>query len=289
MHAAIAWSYDLLEPDEQRLFRRLAVFAGGWTAEAAVAVAAADEEVRRTTPAALSALADKHLVQQRAGPDGQERFAMLETIREYALERLEAGDEAPRLRAAHLQHYLTMAEAAGHELTGPHQALWLVRLEQELNNLRAALAWALQRRDGEAGLRLTAALYRFWAIRGYLGEGRRWLEATLANAGSAPAALRAAALNGAGNLSWQQGDYERATALHEEALALRRALGDRRGVAGSLGNLGTVAYRKGDFARATALYEEALALERELDALGGTVVNDESSSMRQGGRPQGTA
>ena len=260
---AIAWSHDLLSPGEQALFRRLAVFAGGFTLAAAAAVAgpggAAD------VLEGLAALVDGSLVRRADGPALDvapgPRFAMLETIREYALERLDEGGEAEATRRAHARFFLALAEAAAPRLLGPEQAAWLGRLAAEHDNLRAALAWAIAR-DPDQALRLAGGLWRFWEVRGHLAEGRGWLERALAAGGAAPR-MRATALNGAGNLAWAQGDLARADELHAAALALRRELGDAGGVAASLSNLGLVAHVRGDLARAAALYDEALALDRE--------------------------
>jgi tetratricopeptide (TPR) repeat protein len=196
---------------------------------------------------------------------------MLETIRDFGLERLEGCGVGAAARRRHLGWCLGLAEEAEPHLTGPDQDRWLARLEAEHANVRAALGWALA--GGSAatpcgaapaeGLRLAGALWRFWFTRGYLSEGRRWLEGALAGEGRSEEA-RAKALHGAGILAWRQGDYAQAAALHEEALALRREMGDTQGVAASLNNLGLVAGEQGEYERARTLYEESLALQRTL-------------------------
>jgi tetratricopeptide (TPR) repeat protein len=217
----------------------------------------------------LAALVDKSLLRQEAGVDGEPRFTMLGTIREYALERLVTREDAESSRHLHARHYLALAEAAEPALTGPQQALWLARLEQEHDNMRAALQWLLDRGEAETAIRLSGALGRFWYVHGHPSEGRRWLEGALAqshlHAGvQLPAAVRSKALNGAGALAWMQGDYVQATTFFTESLALRRELGDKQGIASSLGNLGLVALRQGEYERAEALLTENLALYREL-------------------------
>ena len=285
---AIAWSYDLLDPSEQRMFRQLSVFAGGCTLDAAAAVGRDDEgrrtkDERRKTkddpyallrPARwdavrlLASLVDKSLL-RRAAPAEQERLYMLETIREYALERLAASGEGEETRRAHAMYYMALAEEAEVEVTGPDQPAWLARLEQEHDNLRAALAWATGGGDLVTGARLAAALWRFWLIHGHLGEGRRWLDAVLAEGDSLPEALRARALNASGRLTLRQGDYTSAQAMLEESIALRRSLGDARGEMQTLDNLGLVALYQDDLPRAQSYFEQSLAGWRSLgDKLG---------------------
>jgi predicted ATPase/DNA-binding NarL/FixJ family response regulator len=285
---AIAWSYDLLDAEEQRLFRRLAVFAGGWMVEVAAAVdgeeatgngeratgeSGALSVPRSSLPVAaddaldlLTRLVDKSLVQAETQADGEVRFRMLETIREYALEQLAVSGELDETRRRHAEYYLALVERAEPELTGAQQAAWLDLLTREHDNLRAALTWTLEGGNVECGLRLGAALWRFWYARGHVSEGCRWLTALAAlPPAAAPAAARARALNGLGNLAYNQGDYEAAAASFEESLAIRRMLCDRRGIAGSLNNLGFVRCLQGHYAAGVRLLEECLALSRELD------------------------
>jgi predicted ATPase len=261
---AIAWSHDLLEEDEQTLFRRLAVFAGGFTMEAAGAlwatVAAADDGPDAF--AGLEPLVDQSLLRQD-DQEGEPRFRMLETILEYALERLSASGEAEAVRRKHAAYYLALAERAEPELEGEKQRRCLTLLEAEHDNLRAALGWAVEH-DGEMALCLAAALGAFWDIRSYFTEGRAWLGRALTAQGSAltkgPAdpARRAKALRTAGVLAERQEDFEAAAAAQEDSLALSRELGDRRGMALALRGLGHVASGRGEYARAADRYGEAV-------------------------------
>ncbi|HET8644422.1 MAG TPA: tetratricopeptide repeat protein, partial [Vicinamibacteria bacterium] len=289
LRAALAWSYDLLSLDEQALFRRLGVFAGGWTLEAVEAVAAWDGEAGPAPPPAavtglsieesMAALLENSLVRMEAGSSGEPRYGMLETLREYALEQLTAAGELAETRRRHAEHFLRLAEAAQPQLlVGGQQAVWLGRLEVEHDNLRAALAWATTVEGGaETGVRLGGALFRFWSLRGYLSEGRHWLECVLAAGADAQAPARKKALNAAGLMARQQGDFERATALHEQCLRLAQQEGDLRSIAVSYHNLALVEKTgRADYAKARALYEESLALWQELgDAWGisGTLNN----------------
>jgi predicted ATPase/DNA-binding CsgD family transcriptional regulator len=246
------WSFGLLDADEKRLFARLGVFAGGFTLESAEAVCATDLET-------ISSLVDNSLVHREG-----ERFAMLETIREYAREKLASSGEEDELRRAHAAHHLAFAEAAVPELTGPSQAAWLRRLESDHDNLRAALRYSVDAGSGETALALAAALWAFWLARGYLGEGRRWLEEAVGTDSRAPEAVRANALNGAGVLADYQGDYAQAEALCAESLALYRGAGDERGVASALCGLAHAARTRGDYAFAQSTFEEALEMFRRL-------------------------
>jgi non-specific serine/threonine protein kinase len=263
LRAAIAWSYDLLPAEAQRVFRGLAVCAGGCGVKAAAAICGTDPHDPLAMLGQLETLVEASMLVPVQRRDDEPRFALLETIREFGLERLEACGEGAAARERHLHWCLGLAERAEPELAGPEQGRWLTHLEAEHDNLRAALGWAREAGQGELGLRLAGVLWRFWFTRGYLAEGRRWLEGALAGDGGAPAA-RARALHGAGALAYYQSDYTRATALLEESLALRRELGDKRGIAASLGNLGNVAHEEGDYGRAVALHEEVLVLYREL-------------------------
>jgi predicted ATPase/transcriptional regulator with XRE-family HTH domain/Tfp pilus assembly protein PilF len=308
LRSTIAWSYELLDAATQTLFRRLCVFADGCTMAAAEVVcvtpATQSPDPSGALPAGqenstiqgndvlagLTTLVDQSLVRAGSGRDGEPRFELLETIRAFGREQLDiTGME--QLRWAHALHYLGLAEEAGPHLRASDQALWLARLDEESGNMRAALTWACEGEGAaaeeptllpehdedvraasrvEIGLRLAGALGRFWEVRGYLSEGRGWLEQLLARGqhDSGPAAgtaARAKALRVAGVLAHQQGDYERATTLYEESLTLSRALGDGRGEADALNNLGTVAHQRGDYGQATTLYEESLAHLRALD------------------------
>jgi len=289
LRATIDWSYSLLAEEEQTLFARLSVFVGGRTLEA-IEVVCNPHGTLDVLGSVESLLTQSLLVQVEV--EGETRFVMLETLHEYARERLEASGEAEALRRRHAAYVLAVAEEAEPQLIGPAQGHWLARLEAEHANLRAALTWSIQTGGTEVGLRLAGALWWFWQMRGYLVEGRGWLEDILARSGETPGAVRVKVLRGAGGLAWWQGDYERATALFEEALALCRDEGDRRGIAAVLNDLGLVAREQGDYGRATALTEEALALSRELGhshGIANTLIGLGSLAEKQGGYGRATA
>jgi predicted ATPase/DNA-binding CsgD family transcriptional regulator len=262
LEKTLEWSHELLDADEQRLFRRLAVFVGGCTVEAAGSVGDGEPEVEVLEK--LETLIDKNLLRQVEGVDGEPRLMMLETIRKYALEQLAASGEEETIRRVHADYYLMLAEAAEPKLTGAEQGVWLDRLETELDNLRAALRWAKEAGEPEMGLRLAGALWWFCYLHGHYSEGREWLEGALARGGASPAAFRAKALTGAGVLAFLQCEYECATALLQESLTLYRRLEDKRGVASALQTLGSVARERGWYARAESFHEESLTLWREL-------------------------
>jgi predicted ATPase/DNA-binding winged helix-turn-helix (wHTH) protein len=262
LRGAIDWSHDLLTGDEQRLFRRLAVFVGGCALESVAEVVAIENDLPVLDT--LESLIGKSLVRQ-TDAHGQPRFAMLETIREYASERLHAAGEHEILRERHREHFLALAESAEPKLSGAGQAEWLRRLETEHENLRAGLEWSLVTAKPEAGLRLCGALQRFWIARGHFSEGRMWCERILGKARDGESTReRADALNAAGVLARLQGEYPASRTSHEESLAIWRQLGERKGMATTLNNLGAVAWAQGDYASAKALNEECLAIMREL-------------------------
>jgi predicted ATPase/DNA-binding XRE family transcriptional regulator len=265
LRATLEWSYDLLAETELRLFDRLSVFEGGWSLEAAEAVGAGDGVDPGAVLDLLGQLVAKSLVVADPGPEGTVRYRLLETVRAYGREKLhEAGEEAA-LGRRHLAYYLTLAERAEPELTGADQGVWLGRLEQERDNLRAALQWTIERGEAELGLRLAGAVWRLWWVRGDLSEGRRWLAALVAVAGRGGAELaapRAKALGGAAVLAREQGEYGECAALSEASLALSRAVGDKRVSAWNLAGLGMIATLHGDYSRAAGLSEESLALSR---------------------------
>ena len=276
LRAAIDWSYDLLSPDEQRLFRRLAVFSGGFDVAAAEAVADGELDT-------LQSLLDKSLVRQVAGASA--RFDMLETIREYAGERLERDDDANEVRRRHADHFLALAEEADPHLIGEDAGRWLERLEHELDNFRAVVAWASSAAALDLVLRLAVALRYFLMLRGYLAEGRRWLEGALPRDGDVDPAIRARARYTAAILAYRQGDIARSKDLDYEALALFREVGDTRGAARTVAELGTVALSEGDYPEATRLFEEVIPVFRETGderALTVTLSNLAAASNLQG-------
>ena len=256
LRATIAWSHDLLLDEEQQLFRRLSVFVGGCTYESA-------EQVTDADPDTLQSLLDKSLLRKRDTSAGEPRYWMLETIREYATERLDASDEADELRHRHGEHFLALAEEAEPLLRGPSPKDWLDRLEREHDNLRVALDRLEAAGESELALRLAGAVSDFWQIRGHLAEGRRRLERAL-HADEHPTAARARALNGAADLAIVSGDVATGRLRAEEALALHRTLGDARGTASSNWALGYVAVEEGDLTRGQQLLEESVRGFREL-------------------------
>jgi predicted ATPase/DNA-binding XRE family transcriptional regulator len=275
LRATLDWSHELLTAAEQTLFRRLAVFAGGCTLDAAAAVSGAGSQTVSPPdfrsangpllPDLLAGLVDTSLVRAMPGEGGELRYGMLEMVREYGLECLAAANEEATVRRWHLAWCLDLAKRAEPELTGANQQHWFACLQKEHDNLRAALAWAISENDAEAALGLGGALYRFWATQGYYEEGRRWLETALSLSSGARSAPRGHALLGAGVMAFFQGKYDQAETCWRESLSLFRALGDTTGIAYSHGNLGLVADAQGDYERAIASYEEALALFRQLD------------------------
>ncbi len=258
LRTTIEWSHDLLDEAERRLFARTAVFAGGFTLAAVENVCGKGEDVLD----GLASLIDKSLLRRDAGED--DRFDMFETIRAYARERLAANGEEKALQQRHAAFYLALAEEAEPELESLGQAAWLNRLELEHGNLRSALAFLLETGQGEAALRLGAALRRFWEVHGHLAEGRRFLEAALEQSEEAPLLARVKALNGAGMLVGEQGDFVSARRFFEQSLELARRLGDEARIGAALANLGNLALFQQDFGEARALYEEAAELWRRV-------------------------
>lgn len=264
LRAAMDWSYELLLEKERAVLRRLSVFAGGWTLEAAEAVCAGGGVEVSDVLDLLTQLVDKSLVVAEIR-GGEARYGLLETVRQYARDRLMESGDAADARARHGGWYLTLAESADPKLRGPEAEVWLERLESEHDNLRAALEWSKIGETGaEAGLRLAAALTWFWFLHGYWSEGRAWLKAALARSSDAPLSVQPSALSGAAFLAWRQGDFEQAMRLGEKGLTLSRNLGDRRHAAWLLIWLGVVLLRKAEYGRALARLEESLDLSREL-------------------------
>lgn len=279
MHNTIAWSYDLLDTAEQAFFRRLAVLHGGTLDAIAVvcctppgqlaSAASTASFVTLDALAGVTSLVEKSLLRQEEPLAGQGWYSMLELVREHALERLEASDEADAIRRRHVSYVLTVAEQAESGLLGQDQATWFARLECEQDNMRAALLWCRQRGYAEPALRLAIALWWFWAARGYASEGRAILTDLLARFPLRDAAdkyldLRAKALRAAGMLAAIQGDHQSARALHGEGLAVRRRLGDPIGIYNALDGIAMDASLAGDHQGARAYLEEALAIARTL-------------------------
>jgi predicted ATPase/tetratricopeptide (TPR) repeat protein/DNA-binding XRE family transcriptional regulator len=281
LHDTIAWSYDLLDAKAQALLRRLAVFAGGCTLGATEAVCGPgnDEPGMRDTLEMLAVLVDNSLLVSLPGDagsrEGEPRFTMLETIREYALERLESSGEAGEMRRKHASYYLALSETLQPEASPERAGDWVERLEEEHGNLRAALRWAIEAREAEIGGRLVLMSWRPWVERGHATEGRRWAEEVLALDGTETDAARALSrlperkraflIQVAGILATTHGDYEGAATLYEESLAAFRDLDYKKGLSAPLRELGVLAFYRGDYALAVRLNEQALALAREFN------------------------
>ena len=260
LRTTISWSYDHLPSDAHRaLFRALAVFVGGFTRAAAVAVAGGSGE---SAHAHLLVLLNQSLIRHLEDAGGERRFGMLGIVREFAAERLAALGEEERTRAAHARFVVEHVQAAEAELYGPDQELWLDRLTADHANTSAAFAWAAEHDDGEAMLRVSAALWRYWTGRGRRREGRDWLERALAAGGDAAPALRAKALKGLGNLAVDRGDFAEARKRHEAGLALQREAGDDVGIANALDALGLVAFEQGEIELARRWAEEAYEIRK---------------------------
>lgn len=293
LRATIAWSYDLLTKQEQRLYARLGVFVGGFTLAAATVVATEPTslcaalvdthdpaEAELATLALIESLMEKSLLHQ-LDPDGDEpRFGMLELMREYALEQLQAHDSIGEIRCRHARFLLDLVNQAEPRLWGPEQERWLCRLDSDYDNLRAALAWSLESSDMEPdsssgdtglspieiGMRISERLWHFWAVRGYYADGRKWIETVLSMRGAMPLSVLACALSISGKLAELQDDPTWANTFLEEAVELHRSLGNQQGVAAAMLFLGRTARDRGDYAKAEQLEQESLALFRRTHA-----------------------
>lgn len=262
MRATIQWSYDLLTDAEKVSFRRMAVFVKGATLEAIEAVCFAGGESDAVD--SVGSLVDKNLLRQDQR-DGEARFRLALTIREFAQERLAESGEEAEMRSRHAEFYYDLAQQAEPQSWGAQQLAWLQLLEREHDNLRAALSWGVGQGQTAFALCLAGSLWRFWYVRSHVSEGRSWLAQALAMPGAGqPGGPRVKALNGAGNLAYIQGDYETAQTCHDEALRIAREIDDRPGVASAINNLALIAQARGDYARARSMYEEALAINRAL-------------------------
>jgi predicted ATPase/DNA-binding CsgD family transcriptional regulator len=306
LRALVDWSYERLDEDERAVLRSLSVFAGGWTLAAAEAVmghgsrvvgdggnevhspsdvpqplrggnigyadipAPSTEHPQPDTLEVLGRLVAKSLVLV-GEQQGTTRYSFLETIRQYAVERLSGGESAAA-RRRHAEYFAELAEQAEPNLRGAEQQAWLLRLTTEHDNVRAALRWSIQEQEVETALRLCGALWRFWWVHGHLDEGARWLRQALDLPGEGPDVPRAATLNGAGALARLRGEYAASTAYHTEALAMLERIGDRAAIAATYQNLASVAKDRQSLAEAETLYERSLALFREIGDGWGTAM-----------------
>lgn len=277
LRATIDWSYEALSEKERTLLRRLSVFAGGFDPEAVEAVCVDKDQASPNGihPACvldvLSDLIDKSLVALKPRNGGTRPY-LLEIVRQYARDKLREAGETEPVTAQHLDYFTALAEAAEPKLSGSEQRAWLSHLEMEHDNLLSALEWSLQGGDTGVGLQspaargllLTAAVWQFWYLHGYLAEGEKWLRQALERSGLAPAGIRAKLLTGAGSIAFSQGNYPLAFAWHEQALACYRELEDLSGSAFALNNLGMALVYMGDYSRARLYLEESLSLYRHI-------------------------
>ena len=270
LRGTIDWSYDLLTDEEKTLFERLSVFAGGSTLEAIEEVCNPGEDLEVLE--GVDSLLEKCLLRREEEAGGKSRYVMLETVGEYAREKLKESGEAEAAQRTHAEHFLVVAEEAEPELFGPRDMEWFNRLEEEHDNMRAALSWALERAEAELALHLAGALWPFWETRGYYDEGRRWLEEALEKEGHASAASRTKALKAVGWLGHAQIDLDRAEVAAREGLKLSAEAELGGSLAASFQRmLGVAARSRGAYERATALFEESLPLSQEADDELGTV------------------
>src|SRR5215211_3552139 len=286
LRATLEWSHELLSEPERTLFRRLSVFAGGGTLEAAEEVCSGEDIEQDDVLDILSKLVDKSLVVAEASPGvkGELRYRMLEPIRQYCQERLEESGEADATPDRHAASFLALAEKAGPELRGPQQILWLKRLDTERDNVRGAMAWLLAQGESQTVARIGWALWLFWWMHGHFTEGRRWMEETLAKGVSMPAAPRAKALFVAGTMADGQADRRSAQPLLEESLMHFRELGDKLGSALALSGAGLVAVGQGRHERGVALFQEAVDLFLEIGERWGASVTLSFSAVGWFGR-----
>jgi non-specific serine/threonine protein kinase len=278
LRQAMAWSYALLGLDEQALLRRLAVFAGGCTLEAA-------EQVCGATQVGLTSLIEKNLLRQEAPDEGETRVRLLEPIRHFAFERFAAADDLLAVRQRHAALFLHLAEQRGDGPTYTAQQEQLRRLDQDHENLRAALRFSLDAEDGETALRLAGALWQFWWMRGYLDEGAAWLESALRFAERATPLTRARALHAAGKLARERGEYAYGTEVTEASLRTFREQGDLAGTALALNTLANITGDCGQYGEAFALYQESLTLRRQIGDRAGEALalNNMASIARASG------
>jgi non-specific serine/threonine protein kinase len=269
LRATIAWSYDLLDEADQRLFRALAVFAGSFSADAAATLVGTPgmDDSRLEAVERLTQLAEKSLLRVDSELSDEPRFSMLESLREFALERLRAaGDEADAARR-HAAYYVEVVEQAQPALQGPSESIWMGRLEDDYDNIRAALGWAIADADPSAhelALRMSGGLWRFWWVRGYLHEGARWLAEALKRTDAASPTSRARALHAAGKLARERGFLDEAESLCRQSLSVFREFDDKASIALVLNSLGNIVGDRSDYEAASALYAESLVLRREL-------------------------
>lgn len=266
LRAAVGWSYDLLSKEEQLLFSEISVFAGGCTLNAVEAVSKVSDSALPNALDTLSSLQDKSLINRDETSETELRYLMLETLREFGLEQLEERGERREIQQRHARYFLEFALTAAKGLRSEQQQTWMRRLNEEHENLRAALRWSLEEAGGEVevGVRLASRLWQFWLRRGYLSEGLRWIELAVDKGVEVDTELRANALNAAGNLADEKGDRGPAREYYERSLALYESIDDKEGMADALGNLAIVASEEQDYVAARQLGERTLVISREI-------------------------
>ncbi len=293
LRVTIKWSYDLLNTQEQRLFRWLSAFAGGCTLPTMQFICTVWDGTEDTIQNCVMSLLDKSLLLQIEVDNDEPRFMMLETIREYALEQLESQNELVAARMAHVSYFLAFAEEAEIVLRGGQQTLWLERLEREHENLRTALRWLIEQTDSvehlEKALRLSSAMWRFWYIRGHFSEGRQWIKSALAASEhvEVSTSARAQALHSAGLLAIYHDRSSEAEILCRESLALYKQLNDQSNIAFLLKSLGMIAWAYARYAEADTLIEESLKISREIDGtdqfqIASGLINLANNALTQG-------
>ena len=289
LRSVIDWSYNLLAEKERALLGRLSVFSGGWTVEGAESVCSDQEQTADSIDEfevveLLVSLVEKSLV---VFDEARGRYRMLETVRQYARDRLLESGSAEAWRDRHLAYFLELGEIAEPHLVGAKQQIWLQRLEEEHDNFRAALEWSLGA-NVDSGIRIAAAIWRLWDLHGHVGEGRRWIaELLAAKSGEESRAARARMLLGGGQMARNQGDYDTARRLLDECLSIYRSRDDREGVAGALNNLGNLEFDLGNLAMAKAHHEESLAIRRQQHDKSGIAAS--SGNLGNVARQQGDA
>ena len=270
LRSALEWSEGLLKGADRRVFHILGVFVGGWTVEAAKQVSQMDQDADDL----LDRLADKSLIVKSAdNGNGEQRFQMLETIREFALMRLSETGADETVHEHYASYFLEMVEHAEPELVGTQQQHWLDRIEIEYPNIRAVLQWATSKERFDVLGRIGAALWRFWWLHGYVNEGRQWIAETLVNEHQIPVVYLGKLYQGAGSLAWVQGDYDVAEAAFTRSLDIFRVHEDRAGIAGALNNLGVITLYHGDYVQAAERYERSLELRRAIGDRWGTGIS----------------
>jgi predicted ATPase len=270
LRAAIEWSYKLLSFNEQRLFSRMAVFRGGCTIDAVEKICKINNETNINNFDILMSLSAKSLLQQREDQDGEPRFFMLGTLREYAFEQLSLAKEDGELQYNHAIYYLSFVEEAELQLIGPNQVIWLDLLEKEHGNIQAVLEWSIIYQQIVTMFKMSSSLWRFWRTRGYITEGRYWLEQVLSLKDYVEQrVLLAKVLDASGILAMAQVDYDLSRSYHEQSLEIYRILGDKKGVSGNLESLAMICMHLRDYERSFDLFSDSLQLRRDINDLDG--------------------